>query len=40
MLSTDYKNNFAIDTNELESLITENKKLMINSPNNPSEKIL
>ena len=39
MLSTDYKNNFSIDTNKLESLITDNTKLfMINSPNNPSGK--
>ena len=39
MLSTNYKNNFSIDTNKLESLITDNTKLfMINSPNNPSGK--
>ena len=39
MLSTNYENNFSIDTNKLESLITDKTKLfMINSPNNPSGK--
>ena len=39
MLSTNYEDNFSIDIDKFESLITENTKLfMINSPNNPSGK--
>ena len=39
MLSTNYEDNFSIDINKFESLITERTKLfMINSPNNPSGK--
>ena len=39
MLSTKYEDNFSIDINKFESLITEHTKLfMINSPNNPSGK--
>ena len=39
MLSTNYEDNFSIDIDKFESLITERTKLfMINSPNNPSGK--
>tara|TARA_Y100000389_G_scaffold123644_1_gene120950 strand:+ start:2221 stop:3351 length:1131 start_codon:yes stop_codon:yes gene_type:complete len=39
MLETNYNNNFDIDINKFESLITDKTKLfMINSPNNPSGK--
>ena len=39
MLTTNYEDNFSIDIDKFESLITENTKLfMINSPNNPSGK--
>ena len=39
MLSTTYEDNFSIDIQKLESLVTERTKLfMINSPNNPSGK--
>ena len=39
MLSTNYDDNFSIDIDKFESLITERTKLfMINSPNNPSGK--
>ena len=39
MLSTNYEDNFSIDIDKFESLMTERTKLfMINSPNNPSGK--
>ena len=39
MLATNYENNFSIDIDIFESLITDKTKLfMINSPNNPSGK--
>ena len=39
MLSTNYEDNFSIDIDRFESLMTERTKLfMINSPNNPSGK--
>ncbi len=39
MLSTKYEDNFSIDIQKFESLITQSTKLfMINSPNNPSGK--